>query len=740
MESKDPKSPISKEAFTSKANDIDYVLIFNTTKNVIPPKEIVESEDFIKGINEVSSEGKQFSDQRQLYVLYYWKNLCKILLAVGLEFKVKKLKEGYLALCLHCPEDVLAVEYYKFRVQEYLRGIGVASADFDELDINDPDVQKSIAEKLPTSDRLYIIYNLLTRPTWEGGVGISTETEGGWHQTGGMYLESFFTLHNKELNNKWIKHWSKKYILSTDDMTDIRNHFGTRVSYYFAFLQKYFMSLLPPAIVGLLAFFFDRRFSIFYGIFIVLYGIFFIILWNRHADQLAILWNVKNCSTNEKVRPEFRPQKMVKDKVTGDYVPYYPNWKRWVKRVCLTYPFIFLCAIFTVMVFFCVICIEIWVRDLYQGPFKTIMVYIPTAIYSTFIPFLNGIYLSFARKFNNFENYVTKVEYDNRYAEKVFVFYFLNSFMSLIVVGWAYIPFSKQFISLLKLTPLGSLITDIPLPGPERLVGNYVYVILTGQVLNLFQETIIPYLSRKITGAAFGAISNKDKDEEKDTDPIVKQIEKEMELPIYDVNDDYSEMVVQFGYVSLFSIVWPLGSVISFINNWVELRSDAVKMCINYRRPYPQRSENIGPWIGILSLLSWLSSLTNAWFVSVFRYWEPRDQRSTTDINYKGLVTTLAIVIISEHLYFLIKILGNSFFMECVPGKRDHIVKKAEMESKNRILRKVGICGSQIDLIKTAESPEFQLKQNTSYGIALNAIYEKFNKENSSVKENKKDL
>jgi len=89
-------------------------------------------------------------------------------------------------------------------IQEYLNGVGVANADFDNLDINNPEVQKDIASKLATSDRLYIIYNLLTRPTWEGGVGISTENEGGWHQTGGMYLESFFTLHNKELNNVCI--------------------------------------------------------------------------------------------------------------------------------------------------------------------------------------------------------------------------------------------------------------------------------------------------------------------------------------------------------------------------------------------------------------------------------------------------------------------------------------------------------------------------------------------------------
>jgi len=732
----DAKSPIAKEAFITKADDIDYVMIFNTRKKVVPPREILETEEFVKGIKEITVSEKTL-DQRQTYVLYYWKNLCRILLAVGIEFKVKSLKDGYLALCIHCPDDVLAVEYYKFRVQEYLSGVGILSTDFEELDVNDPETQKSIASKLATSDRLYIIYNLLTRPIWEGGAGLSTENEGGWSQTGGKYLESFFTLHNKELNNKWIKHWSKKWILSTQDMTDIRNHFGTRVSYYFAFLQKYFMSLILPAIIGLFAFFFDRRFSIIYGVFIVLWGIFFIILWNRHAEQLAILWNVNNCSTTEKIRPEFRPQRMEKDKVTGDYVPYYPNWKRWVKRVCLTYPFIILCTIFTVFILTGVICIEIWVRDLYNGPFKALMVYIPTVIYSTFIPFLNSIYLTFARKFNDFENYSTKIEYDNRYAEKVFVFYFLNSFMSLIVVGWAYIPFSKQFIEILKITPLGSLIgNSIPSPGPERLVGNYVYFILTGQVLNLFQETIIPYITRKITGAAVDVI-NKNKDDEKHDDPIVKQIEKEMELPIYDVNDDYSEMVVQFGYVSLFSIVWPLGSLISFVNNWIELRSDAVKMCINYRRPYPQRSENIGPWIGILSVLSWISSLTNAWFISVFRYWEPRDTRASA-INYRGLVTTLSILIIAEHLYFFIKILATGFFKECVPGKRDHILKKAEMDTKNRILRKVGISGSQVDLMKVAETPEFQLKQNTSFGIALNAIYEKLKEKDP--KESKKEL
>ena len=137
------------------------------------------------------------------------------------------------------------------------------------------------------------------------------------------------------------------------------------------------------------------------------------------------------------------------------------------------------------------------------------------------------------------------------------------------------------------------------------------------------------------------------------------------------------------------------------------------------------------------SLLSWISSLTNAWFVSVFRYWEPRDTRATS-VNFRGLVNTLSILIIAEHIYFLVKILATSFFKECVPGKRNHILKKAEIETKNRILNKVGIRGSQVDLLKAAESPEFQLKQNTSFGIALNAIYEKIKETNE--KKSKKEL
>lgn len=79
----------------------------------------------------------------------------------------------------------------------------------------------------------------------------------------------------------------------------------------------------------------------------------------------------------------------------------------------------------------------------------------------------------------------------------------------------------------------------------------------------------------------------------------------------------------------------------------------------------------------------------------------------------------------------------ETFLKECIPGKRDHILKKAEIDNKNKILRKVGIHKSEIDLFKLSDAPENQLKKNTTFGIALNAIYEKF-KMNDQVEESKK--
>lgn len=66
--------------------------------------------------------------------------------------------------------------------------------------------------------------------------------------------------------------------------------------------------------------------------------------------------------------------------------------------------------------------------------------------------------------------------------------------------------------------------------------------------------------------------------------------------PEKDTLQDYQEMFIQFGYVVLFSSAFPLAAMCALVNNIIEIRSDALKLCTGLQRPFGQRVENIGQW------------------------------------------------------------------------------------------------------------------------------------------------
>lgn len=77
----------------------------------------------------------------------------------------------------------------------------------------------------------------------------------------------------------------------------------------------------------------------------------------------------------------------------------------------------------------------------------------------------------------------------------------------------------------------------------------------------------------------------------------LSQAEVESLLPRYTSPlTDYLEMFIQFGYVLLFSPAFPLAAVCCLINNILEIRVDAFKLCTTLQRPFGQRVETIGAW------------------------------------------------------------------------------------------------------------------------------------------------
>lgn len=75
--------------------------------------------------------------------------------------------------------------------------------------------------------------------------------------------------------------------------------------------------------------------------------------------------------------------------------------------------------------------------------------------------------------------------------------------------------------------------------------------------------------------------------------------------------DDYIEMVITFGYITMFASVFVFGAAIIFGFILIEVRSDLFRMERNLKRPIPQKAWNIGSWTAIIELFCFMSVFSN---------------------------------------------------------------------------------------------------------------------------------
>jgi hypothetical protein len=100
---------------------------------------------------------------------------------------------------------------------------------------------------------------------------------------------------------------------------------------------------------------------------------------------------------------------------------------------------------------------------------------------------------------------------------------------------------------------------------------------VTNQATNFFLEIGLPFLMRafasarsgkrrpSLSGANVGGSKKKRvgfEDEKngaaRDEREFLERVRREVSLPQYNLFEDYNEMVSQFGYVALWSAIWPL--------------------------------------------------------------------------------------------------------------------------------------------------------------------------------------
>lgn len=130
-------------------------------------------------------------------------------------------------------------------------------------------------------------------------------------------------------------------------------------------------------------------------------------------------------------------------------------------------------------------------------------------------------------------------------------------------------------------------------------------------------------------------------------------------------------------------MVWPLTPVSFIVNNWIELRSDAAKICFEKRRPIPWRADTIGPWLDSLGFLTWLGSLTTAALVYLFTGKGMGTDGTPSRTTLAGLLLSM---FFSEHIYLLVRHAVRTALSKIdTPGRQKergerYLVKKRYLE------------------------------------------------------------
>jgi anoctamin-10/anoctamin-7 len=370
---------------------------------------------------------------------------------------------------------------------------------------------------------------------------------------------------------------------------------------------------LVPTVLGLCTFAWqvadgsvDIDFLPAYSFFIAIWVTVFLEFWKRKESVMRVRWGMVNFHSREQPRPEFTGER-VPSPVDGKIIEHFPFFKKVMRKMMsqmVVWTFI-MCVIGSIFA------IAILRQDIIQAGGSPMGGKILLGVVSAAqIQISNVIYGIVALKLNNFENHRTASEYENALISKTFLFKFVNSYNSLF-----YIAFFRRFesVTVLGLDENGveGQIPNKRYCAPKdclddlqvQLGSVFVSMILIGNTIEILIPAIKGCLRRR-----------SDRDYDANGNEIVKSApEEEKSLDVYESTfEDFDEMAIQFGYVTMFVVAFPLTPLLALLNNLLEAKVDSFKLINQKQRPHPHGFHDIGTWFDILSILSFMAVITNS--------------------------------------------------------------------------------------------------------------------------------
>nr|XP_019954144.1 PREDICTED: anoctamin-8-like isoform X2 [Paralichthys olivaceus] len=482
-------------------------------------------------------------------------------------------------------------------------------------------------------------------------------------------IQQVFPLHEQRILGQLMKSWVQA-VCEKQPLDDICDYFGVKIAMYFAWLGFYTTSMLYPAVIGFVLWMLTESDQtsrdiccVVFALFNVVWATLFLERWKRRGAELAYKWGTLDSPSEslEEPRPQFRGVKRCSP-ITGCEEFYYPPWRRRVFRWLVSLPICILCLCFVFLVM--LICFELqeFVMGIKEMP--RLARFIPKIMLAITVTACDEVYRKIACWLNDMENYRLQSAYEKNLIIKMVLFQFVNSYLSLFYIGFylkdmerlkemlATLLIIRQFLQNVKevLQPylyerhkLGELSlramwdlllsvllkyarlaagkaqvspTDQPMPGPG-LRGTRPGV---GQTERREKKCLnggcgVPDEEEggERDEADSGRFSEGETEEESLIDCGLKL--RKVSFIEKDTFQDYQEMFVQFGYVVLFSSAFPLAAMCALINNIIEIRSDAFKLCTGLQRPFGLRVESIGQWQTAMEAMGLIAIIVNCYLI-----------------------------------------------------------------------------------------------------------------------------
>ncbi|RHY35867.1 hypothetical protein DYB30_003370 [Aphanomyces astaci] len=430
-----------------------------------------------------------------------------------------------------------------------------------------------------------------------------------------------YPLHNDEEVKILARDWIPAFRMPWNQPFDnIREYFGERIAFYFVYLGHYTTFMLYAAIFGVLVFtaqlfIKDTRTTLAsgevlvvshipylvpaFGLFMCVWSTIFLETWKREQNVWAMKWGMSDLADDENTRPQFTGEPFASP-INGVTSLYFPPTKKYT-RVAMSWSVLLLLISIVFLLVGGIFRLRyIWTHDaalklpgvLSHIPVGSVLASVANVVQITI---MGKIYYKTFYSFNEYENHETDSQYEASLVVKTFVFNFVNNFAALF-----YTAFLKEsFEGECKDSDcLGELAYCLALVfGIQLVVGNVREILLPRIFAWLNKRSIVK--GHAVTEALSDA-------------------EKQFYLSTYEWSgtfDDYTEMITQFGYCSLFVVSFPLTPVLALVNNYIEIRVDGFRLLFENRRSRPRSAGGIGMWLQIVEWCTTIAIFTNAYVV-----------------------------------------------------------------------------------------------------------------------------